>query len=216
MHAVEDIKQGDEITTPYMDCIGMPRAERQSYLRELFRFDCHCRLCDLPSEAERAASDARLTILGKKRPTDLVPRPPPGSGGCEYRWKLRCVCMTMRLLRDEGIRNTHVACCLCDAFLIAVNYGDIVRAQIFAQRSLKERIALEGEDSPNVAVLRPYVAKPEQHRMYGMLAKKCDEDKEGNEVFPLPKDIKELNDGSPESEVWLWMDKECFQLGEAC
>ncbi|KAL1900664.1 hypothetical protein Sste5346_002389 [Sporothrix stenoceras] len=191
-------------------------------MRENFRLDCHCRLCELPP-VDQKASDARLNIIAKG-PVALLarPLPPPcpspsrGGDGCgcvsDYRWKLRCVCMMMRLLRGEGIRNSMAGSLYSDAYKIAVWHGDVVRAKIFGARSLKECIELEGEESPTVAEIQPYVTEPKRHPQIGILSR----------TFPQPKDI---NDESLESEVCLWMGKKCLdnltpeeiaKLTEAC
>jgi len=61
VHAVRDIKQGEEILTTYINT-KKPRSERQSFLSTHYHFDCKCSVCSLPEMAS-ASSDARLSQM---------------------------------------------------------------------------------------------------------------------------------------------------------
>lgn len=61
MHAVRDIKKGDEITTHYLDPI-LPRAQRMGSLRREFGFTCSCPVCSLTGENIRTSNKRRRFI----------------------------------------------------------------------------------------------------------------------------------------------------------
>ncbi|KAG9191006.1 hypothetical protein G6011_09094 [Alternaria panax] len=60
IHAVRDIKPGEEITIDYIKSEAFEA--RRTHLRDSFGFDCDCSLCSLPP-SERQDSDARRALI---------------------------------------------------------------------------------------------------------------------------------------------------------
>lgn len=58
VHAVKDIKPGEELLTTYTDTLR-PRGDRQWYLQKTYNFTCACASCSR-SDAENDASDLRM------------------------------------------------------------------------------------------------------------------------------------------------------------
>ena len=47
LYAIEDVKEGAELTTSYLDFDGEFYAQRTENLKTKWNFECNCRLCEL-------------------------------------------------------------------------------------------------------------------------------------------------------------------------
>ncbi|KAL5524496.1 hypothetical protein ACEPAF_9636 [Sanghuangporus sanghuang] len=61
VHAIKQIKRGQELLTTYMDT-KRPRHERQAYVKSNYDFTCTCSVCSL-HEVESRTSDERLSKM---------------------------------------------------------------------------------------------------------------------------------------------------------
>ena len=138
IHATEDILAGEEITISYN---YSPHTQRQVYLAVNFGFECDCNLCSLPPEELRVSDDRRRRIeeLDKQigDPVTMMTKPVMSLHACKALLEL--------LLKEYGSSDTAlVARCYYDAFQIVISHGDQARAQVFAERGYRARVACEG------------------------------------------------------------------------
>ncbi|KAK3364665.1 hypothetical protein B0T25DRAFT_470953 [Lasiosphaeria hispida] len=187
IHAVRDIKEGEEITISYL-ANSENHAVRQSRLRDTFHFACACELCALPVMLRRQ-SDRRLDRIA--RLDGQI-----GDGVHIVSTPLSCLRDAhelLRLLEEEGIGDARLARVYYDALQIAIAHGDQARARVFAQRAYAARVVVEGEDSPDAARVRKYAERPAAHRLFGTTMKWR------QAVTKIPLGLK-----GDEFENWLW------------
>ncbi|KAF8809293.1 SET domain-containing protein [Phlegmacium glaucopus] len=86
--AVRDIKEGEEITIPYI-APNMSSTERQDVLSNFYGFHCLCSFCTLPKNTKRQSDLARSTIAStwstgnfKKSPSTTSPPLPSFENWC--------------------------------------------------------------------------------------------------------------------------------------
>lgn len=187
IHACRDIEQGEEITISYLGETAT-FASRQQALKTAFRFTCTCRTCSLPLK-ERGESDERLAEIGRLEKMILmgfaiVTNP---------HLTLHCAHKILKCFMEEGICDMRVEGVYHDAFLIAIVNGDEARAKVFAERAYTQRVILEGEDSPEVEILRRAIADPASHPIYGRSLQWA------QSVNKIPRDLYE-----EDFENWLW------------
>ena len=162
VHAIRDIKAGEEITISYDT--GGPSDFRQEHLRASFGFSCNCSICSLPS-LELQNSDTRRrqiqhldNAIGNS--DRVMNRPDECLADCRS---------LSRILEEEyrGSAIVLVARLYYDAFQISITHGDQARAKIFAQRGYEMRVICEGEDSPETQKMKGLMDKPTGHRNFG-------------------------------------------------
>lgn len=162
VHAVRDIKAGEEMTIAYDG--GMPSKDRQVFLEDHFGFDCDCHLCS-SSSAEVQASDSRrlqISILQDTiwDPARVMTKPEDCLTDC-------------RQLREilEAEYQDHADVSLAglyyDAFKISITHGDQARASVFVQRAYKLRVTCEGDDSPETQHMKQFMERPISHEGFG-------------------------------------------------
>ena len=148
IHALQDIREGEEITITYLPTTPA-YAERQRFLQEKFKFDCKCELCLLP-RTERECSDTRL------REIQAIDKA-IGSyfwGGLELEMALNLLHTVFLLFDEEGIWDGLIPRAYKDAYEIATENGDKLRAWVFAQRTYDARRLIEGDDSPTTIKMK--------------------------------------------------------------
>jgi hypothetical protein len=162
IHAMEDIEIGSEITISYMSGDSLVYQARQRYLAEEFSFTCTCQLCSCPPSL-RATSDKRLqeiqsihSLMANKHPG--MERPVASFGLARQ---------LIRLLKEEGIRDTRLCGALYYAFQIAIAVGDKARAKLLAHRAYESRKLLTGDDSPKTAVFKRLAERPVEDPVFG-------------------------------------------------
>lgn len=164
IHAVRDIRKGEEITISYLSS-RRNRRMRQAELQKNFKFTCCCRLCSLPPGESRNC-DSKLDRIYVM---DCIIE----SGGIEgltssARRMLGFVDEQVRLYNDPAPDVVGLARAYPDAFQIAVANGDLARASAFAERVLSLYLITLGDDSPDVREYRMLVRNPATHKYYGM------------------------------------------------
>ncbi|KAK4176680.1 set domain-containing 5 [Triangularia setosa] len=186
IHALRDIKEGEEITITYLDQTT-EYVSRQQFLKGSFSFGCRCELCVLPP-ARRRESDGRLSEINSidEKLGQM------GSRMFGYNKILHLLRTMFRLFEEEGIWDASIPRAYYDAFQIACMYGDDTRAKIFAERAHAARVIIEGDDSPGVARLKRFAEQPTQHESYRRLAHS-------------PRGVRPPQSvGGLEVDDWLW------------
>ena len=163
IHAVRDIKAGEEITISYDQ--GGPSDARRAHLKNAFGFDCHCRLCSLPHPDLQNSDDRRLQIQNLDSTIGDPGRVMNKPGDC-----LADCRRLHQVLEDEyeGHASALIARLYYDAFQISITHSDQARASIFAQRAYQSRIICEGDDSPETQQMKRFMQDPTAHRNFGV------------------------------------------------
>lgn len=188
IHAINDIKAGDEITISYDK--GGTANTRQKHLLKGFGFQCSCALCSLPLPLLKKSDARRIEIpqLDDKigDPSRVIQSPADCLADCRH---------LLEVLQEEYPNSTTsmTARLYYDAFQISIVHGDQARASIFAERAYKGRLLCEGEDSPNTKRMKNFMENPKVHQSFGAYSKP-----KGGKVL-VPK-----NSDADEFEKWLW------------
>ncbi|SPO04399.1 uncharacterized protein DNG_07084 [Cephalotrichum gorgonifer] len=172
VHAVRDIEGGEEITINYLEYALFARDIRRQVLQVWFAFDCHCRLCTLPSAENRkyestleevrkigkSASDqlAKAIVLAHITVIAQAGRPLTPGEPDQFSWALsRDLAPLLKDMRREvRFRSAHEA----DdglpkifevAALLYLSTGDHARSKVMTQRAQSSWKIMEGDDGPN-------------------------------------------------------------------
>lgn len=188
VHAVRDIKEGEELTLSYL--AGGPSQERKSSLKEYFGFDCACEACSLPA-SELEASDARLKRAKK---LDEAIGDPRRVRHLPERALLDCKAL-LSVYQEEGIFDLRLPRLYYDAFQIAAMHSDAARASVFAKSCADARAVCEGEDSEDAKEMRELQAKPAGFGNWGATKKWK------SNVGDVPKQSNKAA-----FEKWLWKE----------
>ncbi|KAI5359844.1 putative SET domain, tetratricopeptide-like helical domain superfamily [Septoria linicola] len=187
VHAVRDIKNGEELTLSYLN--AGPSTTRQHILKENFRFQCTCELCSLPSK-ELKASDERL--LQAQKLDESIGDPKTVRNSPE---RALADCRTLRDIYEvEQLADLRLPRLYYDAFQICAMHGDRARASAFARRARQARTICEGKDSEEVANLTLLEKEPDTYENFGVTTKW--KTKIG--------DMPEEEGKEQEFERWLW------------
>ncbi|PON29320.1 set-domain histone methyltransferase-6 [Trichoderma gamsii] len=193
VHALCDIKQGQEITISYLE-ITKIYVVRQALLKRLL-FDCKCELCSAPRH-RRQQSDGRIHAVEMvemglhmyfSESLSYLPAH-DYAGGLTYALGM------FTELKAEGARDARFPGVYHTAFKISVKNGDKTRAKIFAERAYAARVVVEGDDSPLAVELAQFVEEPTRHPLYRPSA-------DGKEV-ELPRELS-----ASQFEKWLWKQR---------
>lgn len=187
IHAVRDIKEGEEITIIYTRAFE-EYSERQRFLKDGFSFNCGCKLCSLPP-SKRKESDLRIwklksldELLGRLQCSDFEPE-----------LVLQLVYKMLRLFEEEDILDARLVRAYDDAFAAAIENGDEARAKIFAEKAYAIRVIIEGDDSPATMKIKRSAEQPTKSSWYIEARKSLHE----RDSPPQPD--------SQGFEDWLWM-----------
>ncbi|UKZ87714.1 uncharacterized protein TrAFT101_003486 [Trichoderma asperellum] len=169
----------------------MEYAERQTFMKRHFGFDCGCSLCSAPYP-QRLKSDHRIqTVAQLERclvfyfsdfnTTDYA-------GGLIFAFTM------FKKLKAEGACDARFPGVYHTAFKMAVKNGDTTRAKIFAERAYAARVLVEGDDSPEAVRLAQFVQRPTLHPLYQPSADATE--------ARLPREMSESK-----FEAWLWKQR---------
>lgn len=167
IHAVRDIRKGEEISISYLNS-RRNRQARQEELLKNFDFTCSCQLCSLPPDQSRQ-SDSKLDRVHE---LDCIIDQGGVPGLIVFaRQMLSYVDEQVRLWNDPMPDEVGLARAYPDAFQIAIANGDLARASIFAERLLPLYLTTLGKDSPDVIEFSKLARDPTMHDYYGMSMK---------------------------------------------
>ncbi|PUU75000.1 hypothetical protein B9Z19DRAFT_1067790 [Tuber borchii] len=190
IHAIRDILRGEEVTICYIgsDKSCRDREGRRKELAAVFKFECHCTVCDLAPE-QSLASDKRRAEIEKL--DEIV-----GQGDLLMLHAATALnnCRTMlHLMDEERIYDKRVSGIYYDAFQICIANGDVARASAFARRTVEERMLCEGPDAVGLEDQKALIDNPQNHKLAGL----------SNVWKTGLEDIREYDD-QEEFNVWLW------------
>jgi hypothetical protein len=157
MHAVTDIRKGDELTVAYWDDEGacMTRSERQQLAHERFSFICECATCQLTGVALDRSDDhhrkAKVLIGLIDRCAARVGSSSNSDAGQDLGAHER-LCESVRalviLLREASMPHTWARAALLRAAWSAGRCGDWAAARAWAVDAAKCAYAGSGRESP--------------------------------------------------------------------
>jgi hypothetical protein len=198
VHALRDIKAGEEITIYYL-AAHTGRKNRQMKLQMKFDFICSCRLCSLPS-AESKQCDARLerilelgSIIDRHGVMGLFSSPKLMLGYAEEQVAL----YNAHTADDVGLTRVYM-----DAAQVAIFNSDLARGRVFVERAVSGWRIAEGEDSTNFIRHKELTKNPAKHELYGMSMKWK------TKVEDVPVGL-----GASDFEDWLWKRKNPIPQG---
>lgn len=153
VRAVREINPGEEVTVNYLgDTIRHPSAARQAQLREGFRFDCRCAVC----EAADPESDLRRERLLRLSDEILDCRDRPEAG-------LSIAEEMLELMEQEGVGGPRTAAQVCnDGVELSLLTGDTSEVQYWAHMSYEAHRMGWGEDDPMTKKMKHYTQHPPQ------------------------------------------------------
>lgn len=190
VHAVRDIKEGEEITIHYHLAVET-QANRQHRHALAFRFICQCAVCVAPLPARRQR-DNLLCVLRKH--LDVF------DSGRIDEIKLEDGSLALRHSRElievaeaVGMSNTIISDALREAAMTCIFNSDQARANIFAQKAYETRLVLEGPDSVNVKKLAKFAKNPANYKDFGIT------DDWKSKPQDIPTDMTDTD-----FEMWLW------------
>lgn len=186
IYAIQSIKAGEEITIIYIEGL-ISAADRQTELKNKFRFLCRCHGCDLPLK-KLHKSDIRRQQM--KKLDDAIGNPFSSSAR-----RLRDCYAFLNLLRREfGENNALLSRVYDDAFQLCIGSGDEARASVCAERARLSEVVCLGEDSAEAKRHKMMAINPRADHRYGMVDMKWRQKKDA-----VPKGL-----GESEMEKWLF------------
>lgn len=119
IHALRDIRPGEELNTSYID-ICHPTAARRQILKD-WGFKCGCAACESRDEQRDLLSKRIEDVLAKlrKREDKLAPRPHPWDAK-EYARSMGLIERGLRLMEEHGMAETDTSGYLLS---LAATYG---------------------------------------------------------------------------------------------
>ncbi|KAG5926247.1 hypothetical protein E4U42_003487 [Claviceps africana] len=210
VHALRDIRAGEEITITYIPPFKNYQA-RQRELQERFKFTCSCGLCSLPEE-QREVNDRRAERCedAYQRSTQLKHQfHLHAKSGCMllgiaplniaasifyYAFDmLACYGEQVQLFEELGLEDINLAILLTRAATHCITFGDLARGRILAQRAASVSKTAMGGDSELAIECADLARCPSEHPLYGV-------------SMTLKTTVEEEPQGlSPEDfEDWLW------------
>ncbi|KAG6095257.1 hypothetical protein E4U30_002609 [Claviceps sp. LM220 group G6] len=162
VHAIRDIKAGEEITLTYVFHLES-RETRQKTLKESFSFACLCRLCSLP-EGQSKEHDRKLEQI--IRMNELMK-----DGVLKFMVSpltfLGYVYTKARCYTELGQKDCGYGQAYEEASSIAIANGDLARGRLFAQRAASVWKILIGNDSPRTKAQEKFAQDPSRHALHG-------------------------------------------------
>lgn len=119
IHALRDIRPGEELNTSYID-ICHPTAARRQILKD-WGFKCGCAACESRDEQRDLLSKRIEDVMAKlrKREDKLAPRPHPWDAK-EYARSMALIERGLRLMEEHGMAETDTSGYLLS---LAATYG---------------------------------------------------------------------------------------------
>ncbi|KAH9852356.1 SET domain-containing protein [Lenzites betulinus] len=145
LRAVRDIPQGEELCLVYAEAVA-PRAERRAALKEYYNYECRCSVCSLRGKG-LLESDRRRSLIARIR-EDALDYLDPAFGF--YKVKL-----AIRLLREEGLLESHSISWYSIGFEFCARAGDAASATEWARKAWEAACIMKGPDSPprNIGII---------------------------------------------------------------
>ncbi|KAL8920487.1 MAG: hypothetical protein Q9208_006236 [Pyrenodesmia sp. 3 TL-2023] len=151
IHAVRDIKAGEEITMNYVS--GKVKEVREDRLNRLFGISCTCDLCSLPALATQLSDARRIEIYMLFDELDSVQNvlfaPEQCIAECDR---------LMNLIDDEFAGSSEhllLSAQACEAaFQVCATQSDLASACALQKRSYDMRVVFAGSDAPLVKQMR--------------------------------------------------------------
>ncbi|KAF2165997.1 hypothetical protein M409DRAFT_23724 [Zasmidium cellare ATCC 36951] len=151
VHAIRDIKAGDELLTSYIHTGLLIKEDRQKMLAEHWGFDCRCEVCDGPDAAECEQRRERLQRIGEglavyerhdRILTNFAPHPVPKDDAQALAWLEESV----GLLKEEGLAEHNLVHAYRQCSEYALKLGQAAKAMAYARKELEvERVCLGDE-----------------------------------------------------------------------
>ncbi|KAH9065391.1 hypothetical protein EDB87DRAFT_1595643 [Lactarius vividus] len=163
VHALKDIKKGEELLTAYFRT-QQTRDERRRHLMQTYDFHCACVCCTLPDK-ESKDSDERLTTMGKLY--DHL-----GTWGertIDGRDAIRLVERIWAIGTEEGYTSERGRLA-ADAALVAAAHSDAEAVMDWGRLALQWASYELGPDSDLAEEMRVVIREPRRHTMWGQRA----------------------------------------------
>ncbi|KAM5371624.1 hypothetical protein ACJZ2D_007904 [Fusarium nematophilum] len=213
IHAVSDIKPGEEITVSYVQSLKV-RAARQRHLGKSYRFVCKCQKCGLAGD-QLKQSEKRLHLAML---FDLLVSGRGREGSVGPLRTLHALRARRDLLVEEGLAHAALEAIYQRASDLSFAEGETARAKVFTERALELNMQLLGDDNPGIEELRYEIreltlgeqqpvassAAPNAHESEEWLwkaAKACATglaDLANQSTFPAPDDLPSHQGWSPD------------------
>ena len=196
VHALRDIREGEEITIYYLGFHKNHKARNRALQAE-FGFTCSCGLCSLPPE-QGQKSDGRLDEINHL--DDLIRRDSKENMLLSPLQSFRYVDQLVRLYSKQGLDNAGLPRAFLEAARIAIANSDLARGYILAERAVSGWRTILGDDSMEVIEHEHMLRNLSQHELYG-----CSENWR-TAVHEAPSVL------DPGFEDWLWKRGQPGQL----
>ncbi|KAF8574326.1 hypothetical protein K439DRAFT_1654504 [Ramaria rubella] len=160
VHALKEVKEGEELLTTYFDT-KRPRDARRDHLAQAYNFNCSCVVCSLPANESRA-SDQRLQSMSTSHGKFAT----WGNNEITGLEALNLVRQIWRTGEEEGYWSERGQLA-ADATHVAAAHSDEPATREWADLA-QEWYGYElGEDSEQVENIRIFVDNPQQHVVWG-------------------------------------------------
>ena len=190
VHAIKDIRCGEEITVNYNHAFKLRKPRREALLAD-FGFLCSCCTCSLPQELQ-LKSDRRIVEIRILRDYAFESKDQAHS---PLRF-LHALRRLLDLLLDEDLHTWNADWIYKLAFETSLSLGDYIRAKAFVNRAAAIRAVCAGEDDDRAMQYRDWTRDPRKHDLYQNVGK-----------------LKRLDvDAAPQAlsteafDAWLWRD----------
>jgi len=160
VHALKDIKKGEELLTAYFDTI-QTRDERRHHLKQNYGFHCTCACCALTGE-ESKMSDVRLTTMSGlyKRLSTW------GQGEIDAQEAILVVKRIWAIGEEEGYTSGRGRLA-ADAVLVAAAHSDAEAIVEWARLALQWVSYELGPDSDLAEEMRTAIREPKKDTIWG-------------------------------------------------
>lgn len=192
VHALRDIAEDEEITTNY---IGREhtRQERQTQLKEIYKFECSCQLCSLPSVLSEAAD---RKVLRARKLWDYFQMEDGQtrhlSNPLQRLWRLEEITRH----RSELGSCTQMHDAYVEASALALAHSDLARGKDFLEKAYNFYVLEHGDDDDLAPTLRARLHSLASSDCYGQSTRwQTGEADVPPENYPGP------------FEEWLWKKK---------
>ncbi|PPQ81272.1 hypothetical protein CVT25_015056 [Psilocybe cyanescens] len=160
VHALKDVKKGQELLTTYTDT-KRPRQERRAYLTQQYGFHCTCDVCSLPDGLSKA-SDRRLSEISSlyRKFATWGSKDIDGIEAINYIRKIWGI-------EDEEGYWSERGQLAADAAWVAASHSDVSATRAWALKAAKWFTYEIGADTPQVQTLIMAGDRPQSHNAWG-------------------------------------------------
>lgn len=186
LHALRDIRAGEEITILYVSGLKTRKA-RQTIFQDSFGFTCSCRICSLPEPESQRRDELIENVVTMSEAGRLI-------GGIRPLEAMKsCRVLLMFYKSKKGQEDGEFALSCENTATFFIMYGDLARAHVFAKKAAAVFSTILGSDSPKAAESAAIALDPSRHPRYGFSMKWK------SAVEDIPQGL-----GSSDFEYWLW------------